>query len=855
MICFQQCMKASVRKPIFFYSQNDDEKLDFTSQDRPKDQTKVDECSRNECAYKACKESHYLITMHRVFNGPYSSYQFKPSGFLNIEKPFLNLFEFYLNVFGFVSFLFGISLNLTFSNLSLLVNIKFNWNLKIAKLTFILSNFLLLLLSVLVLEQTVAMITQHVQEPSSKIYKTFDIFEYHEFDLYLCYPLPIVLQNYSNVEHTNLTELRGSTKQLLEQRTLTDLAFGSSRPDQLINRIYYNYKSTENQIDIRRPITYAYLNAKYTNLEIYSRCFTYRVPRLDEPYYRTQLQASRLVIESKVSTFSMFITAKSSKLTMNTTQLRVHHNVEIDIDHMDERTESCLNYHERVELKCTTKENCINDCILETFRNRFNRTPPHVVINENTYPLVKHSRFSLVNAAELADLKEECKRKFPEPDCHSVAYSNDQFGVPTIDRDGKIKLFIYFSTRITETKKSNDSLGVGVNISTLYSILIGLSFPLILNLFYKLFNRNSLFKSMKRTAFGYLSVLRILITLAFFIYYLRIVVSDSIYNQVYSFYIENQLDNLSFPVVGLCVKYMPNKTVPNDLTGHQLNELTSQLTVKSVIEKIKYINQTNEENEWRPGEQLNASDLEIDYSYYMELKCIELDYKLNVKKIELNKFNEGLKIRLRPELASTYYYYTKANKNSTFSRFHKLDHNQSYLIYFERVAISSKDIFQSFKNPLHWIITGHKVLDPTYLKFLKSEFEKQKNYTTVWLPLHNESFDLKIRNDLFEQFVDEISWSERYVVDRNFDLTFYREHMSVLPPREYGLKFSKRIFPICHKIVSYYNYVTFFTNVLNLISFWCGLNILEFLTQSVQYACSGVHSGVKALFKFVNKVH
>lgn len=71
------------------------------------------------------------------------------------------------------------------------------------------------------------------------------------------------------------------------------------------------------------------------------------------------------------------------------------------------------------------------------------------------------------------------------------------------------------------------------------------------------------------------------------------------------------------------------------------------------------------------------------------------------------------------------------------------------------------------------------------------DFEAKYKATTLLLPLYPESFELKVRNDLFERYVDEVSRAERYAVDYNFDVDHTIDFISTVSNRSYELSFSK----------------------------------------------------------------
>lgn len=89
-------------------------------------------------------------------------------------------------------------------------------------------------------------------------------------------------------------------------------------------------------------------------------------------------------------------------------------------------------------------------------------------------------------------------------------------------------------------------------------------------------------------------------------------------------------------------------------------------------------------------------------------------------------------------------------------------------------------------------MTASEIRDSGYLEHLKRDFKQKYNASTLLLPLYPESFGLKVRNDLFEQYVDEVvTRRERYAVDYNFDEDYCVDFISTTFNRSYELSFSK----------------------------------------------------------------
>lgn len=681
------------------------------------------------------------------------------------------------------------------------------------------------------------MINDYLTQPSYHSYRIYGVFEDHDFDLYVCYPLAIVL-NYTFDYQDDYSSIRKITKETLDNFTLSQLATKSLSPEDLIDSIYYNYKPELNQFNINRPIDYAFLNSNYTNQQIYSKCFGYRIPKLNEPSYRRILQASKLVIKSKILPFNIFLTEQFRTLNLKSVQLNSNHSVQKNIDEITVDKFQCLNYDQNPNLNCDSSNDCINNCIIDEFTRAFNKTPA-VVFNGKTYSKYKDYNFGLDHMTKFSKFEKKCEKNYSKIDCFSVEFKPEPNEIPTPFIDKKWEIFIYFSTRFRKLDLETDLLTVSVNMVSMYVILVGFSFPvfckLIALIFAEFLRKRVLYFEI---IFKYLSIFKKLVTFILFIFYLQLVLTDLLTNMTYSSYMDDNLSGLNFPAIGICFKM--NETIlnySNNRTGYELEEMTKQISKEKILLKIYYINSKSEEIDWTLNKSFDTN-FKIDHIYYEDKKCFEFNYTLNVKDIRLNNLNHGLRIDLQKNLSfNHYYYYSKINGDNvpTFNRFFKLDVANHYNINFDRSKLFFHDLYQSFKNPLHWFVKADRIRDPLYLIELKKNFESSKNSTTLHLPLKKESFNLKIRNDLFDQYVEEeVNPKERFVVDYNFEGFILRDYISDTFSKNYSLSFSKRIYSNFLKIESSYNYVTFFLNLLNLITFWFDLSLIECLNRSVQ---------------------
>ena len=142
----------------------------------------------------------------------------------------------------------------------------------------------------------------------------------------------------------------------------------------------------------------------------------------------------------------------------------------------------------------------------------------------------------------------------------------------------KWKISIYFLVNHVKRGLKKNLLSVLVDITTMYCILVGLSYPQMVSLLYKLIlNRSAFFYRFHKRACVYMRWLRRLVTLAFFLHYLRIVLSDSLNGMVQSTFVDENLGELAFPMFGLCFD-IDSKKALNNLTGFELDALAVNIS-------------------------------------------------------------------------------------------------------------------------------------------------------------------------------------------------------------------------------------------------------------------------------------
>lgn len=162
---------------------------------------------------------------------------------------------------------------------------------------------------------------------------------------------------------------------------------------------------------------------------------------------------------------------------------------------------------------------------------------------------------------------------------------------------------------------------------------------------------------------------------------------------------------------------------------------------------------------------------------------------------------------------------------------------------FECMKVEYEDILAKFKNPLLLFNDKYRLYDSTYIELLRNWFEDATGTTTFYLPLRNESFDLIIRDEEFRRFYKEkILTNERIFHNPNFRRTFCKDFIvATEDDHQLNFFFVKQMIKSRNTILNKTNYVNIFNNIVNLITFYYSLSVIETLILLVKAISAQVY--------------
>lgn len=498
----------------------------------------------------------------------------------------------------------------------------------------------------------------------------------------------------------------------------------------------------------------------------------------------------------------------------------------------------CLDYRD-AKLKCLGFQDCVDKCFTENFVSIYDYYNPERILNKDhlskdSWIKIKAVKENsnvykdLFNISLVEKIEKECRKKFL-PDCSKIYYMRTE------------KLNQLSDLKTTKINLQMEVISYKEEEASIYILLMNL-----LNIQSILFNLN-LFKLAElifywlRIRFKFKKILIYSIFLFFSSYHLlfifrEIVNGDLLITQYY------RLERFfNFPVFYFCV--LLDRTLINSnfkLSYNYFNEVTKDIKIEHVIEKIEYLNSLNN---WSIINQSSniKNELTIYSTYLLNKKCFtissnelkydrdQFDYQDNtiVLKVFFNKNVNEVEFFTRARDSS---HFTKIKKLSAYLNFF---HNVLYTIAQENFEINYNDKFSLIKDLFLDNENNQYSTDDAYPIDLIDEFKRRFHLQTLNIPVNspiNKLSDLEIDDDLHMQFHENIQ--NRKILNRNKEVALNNidmiEYFSKFEFTNSGVKFSANYLKKVINVENKDNFVKLILSLLNLLSLWFGHSILEF---------------------------
>lgn len=307
------------------------------------------------------------------------------------------------------------------------------------------------------------------------------------------------------------------------------------------------------------------------------------------------------------------------------------------------------------------------------------------------------------------------------------------------------------------------------------------------------------------------------------------------------------------PETIFCLDYDVTSSIDENykLTGNYLEKLTADLTAENLFENIAYLDKTGHWSKFSLGS--------VEPFYFANRKCfvIKIDQVYERNHFQFSPNSQILKLNFSKALVQNriIHFMTKTKGKMEFSISISLDFTynrfrKSYRVSQESFVIKQRDKFNWLKRPFSLFRNKVDVNDAgVYLKNLLPNYKETCKSVTLNLMLGPKLFDHEICDDLFDQLYQQIQnvsdWSAPS--NLNYERQFVTNHLRSLSQSKgfsYNQHFSFGFFWFKKLVIAtnHTNYSKFVLSLLNALSIWLGLGLLDLHISLSKTRCFFVFS-------------
>ena len=376
---------------------------------------------------------------------------------------------------------------------------------------------------------------------------------------------------------------------------------------------------------------------------------------------------------------------------------------------------NCENYKVFSQGKCDSRQNCIETCYIEKFRDKHFKLPSvDSLVYPDDYPEGhQKSLFFLHEEKKEEQLLINCTEKYEKPDCESIRF-NPHFESNKHNSAKELVIDPFFF-RIKEGNRLNFNFFQMIcSFITLSTILTGLNWPRASNTVIRLVNY--FLKEEDRLD---LKNLFFLISFLGFFWHAYHIFNETCFTEPE---INSRIDfdflnsNEYIPDLVLCLKHNLNISKGfksnEEPTGALLEGKTKWLNESYLFDEIIYFDSNMIKQSWSPQHKRSDDNLRIHKWFMHEFKCFTLAYRMNHQSVKNYVINTILKLNFNPELASsneTFLFSAKHAHTNDFSNYYRLDFKAVSRVQYTYYHTYYYDQYQSLANPRLWLYRGHKI--------------------------------------------------------------------------------------------------------------------------------------------------
>ena len=658
--------------------------------------------------------------------------------------------------------------------------------------------------------------------------------EEYEIETYLVEPEILNLVFCTDVE--GITEEYYRRKTLLELEKATDRSINDS-----IGEIYLQFQNKKSKINWTMNKDKVLFRYNYFLGRTMSRCFQIEIyPH--EPKYQSLFVTSKLRINFKHYDYELYLLSKDENFNSESYQITEYGFIKkIKKRLKSNEKENCLDYKEAYSY-CNSQWNCINRCSSVKFVERYKNASSYAIINKEHFTVDQWNNFFINDSRNyFIEINEECEMEFQKKNCHEIVFERNS----QINKAGdKIKEIDLYYGIVNKEDVEPSFYKLVTDILNMQSILLGQNAFKLLMMIYYLLKTKLKMKGSKCFLF-----LIYLICLSGSIYHTYFTLDQVAYGDLIYFVYYKIETSMKMSEIIFCFDFnLNNRSINKNykLTENYLDELSKEIKIESIFEKVEYLN--NKSNEWISLNTPNFanSEFKIESFYFLDKKCFKIHQDMEYDRDQFNilQNRDVLKIYFnrtfinREDLNT--YFFTKISNTMQFSRITNL---VFFSRYYKRIFVINQksveqeySLFNLFQNPFSFY--DDKDDANSYFINLINDFEHNQKLRSLKLPLEGIKSNKEIDDDLFNQHYKQIENNDhKSTKNLNSQKLFITNNVET---EKYGishpdLRFKLNFVNNRILITNEDNFFKLILNLLNVLSFWADLCILD-LYVYVYYA-------------------
>lgn len=456
-------------------------------------------------------------------------------------------------------------------------------------------------------------------------------------------------------------------------------------------------------------------------------------------------------------------------------------------------------------------------------------------------PFEKRSLFFDYKSQVNRTIAINCKAKFPLKDCRKFNFISNfnESEYTEKNESGSFVISLFFEQIKMGTTFKFSIFHLIFQFALLYTSIIGISFPQILNFLTKLIN--SVLKSEDRLSPKNLIFLCSLIAATLHSYYL---VQEIFFSNLY-INIDLQMNylrsNERIPNLLFCLKHGLTFRKNEFVTGHRLDQRTRHLNETYLFKEILYYDLNATKRVWSPENQETTENFQFSKFFLLNYKCLELRYRMNSENFKNGNILTILELRFN-NISEGFLFSSQLNGTGDLGDDYWLGTGETCRIYFQYLKVVRTESYEVLQNPRLLFETGYRINDHTlFINQLKEQFRDNFNFSTKLIPLTEDFFHLQINDKIFDQFNKQyigLNSRKTQAISLNYERTFF--FSKKYSPSKQNDRNSGGVLSIDKVYYAYYvsftNRSEFVVNLLNLVFLWFNFYIGELLHLLASFA-------------------